>query len=132
MSEDPQAGATPDTQPGATPDTQPGAGPDTQPGAGPDTPVSPDASQDVALAGATRLTDLVAGRLADQARRTAQAARARRVANTGGEPGVLDLTPLRDLVSELADELRKVRPRERVARALRQAADFIDPPKPIH
>ena len=54
------------------------------------------------------------------------------MANTGGEPGVLDLTPLRDLVSELADELRKVRPRERVARALRQAADFIDPPKPIH
>ena len=79
----------------------------------------------------TRLSDKVASRLGDQARRTAQAARARRVTNTGGEPGVLDLTPLRELVSELAEELRKVTPRERIARALRQAADIIDPPKPI-
>ena len=46
-----------------------------------------------------------------------------RVANARGEPGVLDLTPLRGLVPELAEELRKVRPRERIARALRQAAD---------
>jgi hypothetical protein len=83
------------------------------------------------LAEGTRLSDLIAGRLADQARRTAQAARARRVANTGGEPGVLDLTPLRELVSELTEELQKVRPRERIARALRQAADIIDPPEPI-
>ena len=78
------------------------------------------------------LSGLVAGRLADQARRTAQAARARRVASTGGEPGVLDLTPLRELVSELTEELRKVTPRERIARALRRAADTIDPPKPVH
>lgn len=113
MSEDSQADATPDIQPGAAPDT----------------PVSPDTGQDVAPAGGTRLSGLVASRLADQARRTTQAARARRVASTGGEPGVLDLTPLRELVSELAEELRKVRPRERVARALRQAADVIDPPK---
>ena len=124
MSEDAQADATPDTQPGAAPDTQPGAAPDA--------PVSPDTGQDVTLAQETRLSDLVASRLADQARRTAQAARARRVANTGGEPGVLDLTPLRELVSELAEELRQVRPRERIARALRQAADIIDPPKSIH
>ena len=123
MSEDAQADATPDTQPGSAPDTQPGAAPDA--------PVSPDTGQDVTLAGGTRLSDLVASRLADQARRTAQAARARRVANTGGEPGVLDLTPLRELVSELAEELRQVRPRERIARALRQAADIIDPAKPI-
>ena len=45
-----------------------------------------------------------------------------------GEPGVLDLTPLRELVSELTEELQRVRPRERIARALRQAADVIDPP----
>jgi hypothetical protein len=115
VSEDPKADATPDTQPGA----------------GPDTPVSPDTGHEVALAERTRLSGLVASRLADQARRTAQAARARRVANTGGEPGVLDLTPLRGLVSDLAEELRKVGPRERIARALRQAADVIDPPKPI-
>jgi hypothetical protein len=53
------------------------------------------------------------------------------VANTSGEPGVLDLTPLRELVSELAEELRQVRPRERIARVLRQAADIIDPPASI-
>jgi len=112
VSEDPQADAARDTQPGAAPDT----------------PVSPDTGRDVAVAEGTRLSGLVAGRLADQARRTAQAARARRVANTGGEPGVLDLTPLRELVSELTEELQRVRPRERIARALRQAADIIDPP----
>jgi hypothetical protein len=115
MSEDPQADATPDTQPGAAPDT----------------PVSPGTGRDVTSAEGRPLTGLVASRLADQARRTTQAARARRVANTGGEPGVLDMTPLRELVSELTEELQKVRPRERIARALRQAADIIDPPKPI-
>ena len=115
MSEDAQADVTADTQSGAAP----GA------------PVSPDAGRDVTLAQGTRLSDLVASRLADQARRTAQAARARRVANTGGDPGVLDLTPLRELVSELTEELQKVRARERIARALRQAADIIDPPTSI-
>ena len=115
MSEDPQADATPDTQPGAAPDT----------------PVSPGTGRDVTLAEGTRLSGLVAGRLADQARRTAQAARARRVANTGGEPGVLDMTPLRELVSELTEELQKTSPRERIARVLRQVADIIDPPEPV-
>jgi hypothetical protein len=112
VSEDPQADAARDTQPGAAPDT----------------PVSPGTGRDVVVAEGTRLSGMVAGRLADQARRTAQAARARRVANTGGEPGVLDLTPLRELVSELTEELQRVRPRERIARVLRQAADIIDPP----
>ena len=116
MSEDPQADAAPDTQPGAADDG----------------PVSPGTGRDVTLAEGTRLSGLVAGRLADQARRTAQAARARRVASTGGEPGVLDLTPLRELVSELTEELQKVTPRERIARALRRAADIIDRPKPVH
>ena len=116
MSEDPQADAAPDTQPGTAPDT----------------PVSPGTGRDVTVAEGTRLSGLVAGRLAEQARRTARAARARRVAGTGAEPGVLDLTPLRELVSELTEELQKVRARERIARALRQAADIIDPAKPIH
>ena len=53
------------------------------------------------------------------------------MANAGGEPGVLDLTPLRELVPDLVEELRKVRPRERIARALRQAADIIDPQTPV-
>jgi hypothetical protein len=95
-----------------------------QPGASPETP----ASQDVSLAGATRLSDRVAGHLADQARLTAQGAKARRVTSAEGQPGMADLTPLRDLLSDLVEEARKVRPRERIARALRQAADVIDPP----
>jgi hypothetical protein len=107
------------------------ATPDIQPDAGPDMPASPDVGHEVAPSGGTRLSDLVTSRLADQARRTAQAARAGRVTNTGGEPGVLDMTPLRDLVSELTEELRKVRARERIGRALRQAADVIDPPKSL-
>lgn len=106
-----------------------------QPSATPDTPtdqdVGQDVVQDVSLVQETRLTDIVVGRITDQARRTAKAARARRVVNAGGEPGVLDLTPLRELVPELAEELRKVRPRERIARALRQAADVIDPQTPV-
>ena len=115
MSEDPQADAAPDTQPGAVPDM----------------PVSPGTGRDVTSAEGRRLSGLIAGRLADQARATTQAARARRVATTGGEPGVLDMTPLRELVSELTEELQKVRTRERIARVLRQAADIIDPPEPI-
>jgi hypothetical protein len=115
MSEDPQADATPDTQPGAVPDT----------------PVSPGTGRDVTSAEGRRLSGLVAGRLADQVRRTTQAARARRVASTGGEPGVLDMTPLRELVSELTEELQKASPRERIARVLRQVADIIDPPQPV-
>jgi hypothetical protein len=104
---------------------------DPQPGAAPDPPASPHAGQDVSVAEGTRLTDIVAGRIAEQARRTAKAARAGRVANAGDEPGVLDLTPLRELLPELAEELRKVRLRERIARALRQAADIIDPQAPV-
>ena len=45
---------------------------------------------------------------------------------------MLDLTPLRELFPELVEELRKVRLRERIARAVRQAADIIDPQTPIH
>jgi len=105
---------------------------DPQPGATPDTPANPHVGQDVKPAEGTRLTDIVVSRIADQARRTAKAARSGRVANAGGEPGVLDLTPLRELLPEVVEELRKVRPRERIARALRQAADIIDPQRPIH
>ena len=95
----------------------------------PGTPAGSDADQSpsgVTLAGRARLADTVVGHLADQARRTASAAKARRVVNDGGEPGMLDLTPLRELFSEFVAELGKLRPRERIARALRQAADVID------
>ena len=113
-----------DAQPSATPDTP--AVPDVVPDV-----VVPDVVPDVSPIQGTRLTDIVVGRVTDQARRTAKAARAGRVANVGGEPGVLDLTPLRELIPELTEELRKVRPRERIARALRQAADIIDPQTPV-
>jgi hypothetical protein len=82
------------------------------------------------LVDGTRLTDTVVGHLTDQARRTASAAKARRVVNADGEPGVLDLTPLRELLSEMVEELSKVRLRDRVASALRQAADIIDSQTP--
>lgn len=92
------------------------------------TPASSGAGQDLTPARAKRVSDIVTGHLADQARLTAQGARARRVSSTDGQPGMADLTPLRELLSELVEEARKVRPRERIARALRQAADIIDPP----
>jgi hypothetical protein len=78
----------------------------------------------------TRITSTVVGHLSDQARRTASAAKARRMVNGDGEPGVLDLTPLRELLSELVAELGRLRLRDRVARALRQAADIIDTQPP--
>ena len=86
----------------------------------------------VRLADGTRLTGAIVGHITDQARRTANAAKAGRVVNAGGEPGVLDLTPLRELLSELVEELQKVRLRDRVASALRQAADIIDTQTPGH
>ena len=103
---------------------------DSQPGASPDAPVGPDVGQavDQASASAARLGDMVVGHLSDQARLTAQAAKARRLASTDGQPGVADLTPLRELLSELVEEVRKINPRGRIGRALRQAADVIDPP----
>ena len=92
-----------------------------------------DRSRDqVRLADGTRLTGAIVGHITDQARRTASAAKAGRVVNAGGEPGVLDLTPLRELLSELVEELQKVRLRDRVASALRQAADIIDSQTPGH
>lgn len=115
MSEDPQPGISPNTP--ASPDASQDA-----------TPAGADAGQDVTPARATRLSDIVVGHLADQARQTAQGAKARRVASTDGQPGMADLTPLRELLSDLVDEVRKVRLRERIARALRDAADVINPP----
>ena len=89
-----------------------------------------DLNRDIQLADGTRLTETIKGRLTDQARRTASAAKARRVKNTNTEPGVLDLTPMRELLGELVEELEKLRLRDRVAHALRQAADIIDTQTP--
>lgn len=101
----------------------------------PDPPTGPDAGlgrDDVSLADGTRLADTIVGHITDQARRTANAAKAGRVVNSDGEPGVLDLTPLRELLSELVEELQQLRLRDRIASALRQAADIIDPQTPSH
>ena len=124
VSEDPQSGASPDAP------VSPDAGLDApvSPDAGPDAPVSPHVGQDVRPARTTRLSDIVAGHLADQARRTAQGAKARRIASTDDQPGMADLTPLRALLSDLMEEGRNARLLERIARALRRAADIIDPP----
>jgi hypothetical protein len=103
--------------------------PEDSPDATPDIPAGPaaDSSRGSAtLPDGTRITGTIVSHITDQARRTTEAAKARRVVNADGEPGVLDLTPLRELFAELADELGKLRLRDRIANALRQAADIID------
>lgn len=106
---------------------------DPPPDGSPGVPTGPGVDRnrdDVRMADGTRLTGAIVGHITDQARRTASAARAGRMVNAGGEPGVLDLTPLRELLSELVEELQKVRLRDRVASTLRQAADIIDSQTP--
>ena len=103
--------------------------PEDLPDAVPGTPASPGADSSRGSArpsDGTRITGTIVGHISDQARRTTEAAKARRVVNADGEPGVLDLTPLRELLAELVEELSKLRLRDRVANALRQAADVID------
>jgi hypothetical protein len=85
-------------------------------------PDPPSSSRDVGK----RLAGTTVGRLADQARQTTGAAKARRVLNSDGEPGVLDLTPMRELLAEFMNELSQLRLRDRVAAALRQTADIIE------
>jgi hypothetical protein len=97
--------------------------------AAPDTPAGLDADASGGSAkpsDGARITGTIVSHFSDQARRTTEAAKARRVVNTDGEPGVLDMTPLRELLAELMDELSKLRLRDRVANALRQAADIIE------
>jgi hypothetical protein len=108
---------------------------DSPPPVNPEPPAGPDADLgrgDISPADGTGLTDTIVGHFADQARRTANAARSGRLVNADGEPGVLDLTPWRELAAELVEELQKVRLRDRIARALRQAADIIDSQTPGH
>lgn len=99
----------------------------------PDPPAVPAADRgpdDASFPDGARITGAITGHLTDQARRTASAAKARRVVNEDGEPGVLDLTPMRELLAELMEEFSKLRLRDRIAQALRQAADIIDPQTP--
>jgi hypothetical protein len=87
-------------------------------------PVPPD--QPTGMDVGRRLTGTAVGHIYDQARQTTSAAKAGRVVNADGEPGMLDLTPLRELFAEFVDELGQLRLRDRVARTLRQAADMIE------
>ena len=103
--------------------------PEDPPDGTPDTPASTAADSSrggTAPSDGARITGTIVSHISDQARRTTEAAKARRVTTADGEPGVLDLTPLRELLAELVDELSKLRLRDRVANALRQAADIID------
>lgn len=103
----------PEDPPDATPDAAPGPDADSSRGG-------------AAPSDGARITGTIVSHISDQARRTTDAARARRVTNADGEPGVLDLTPLRELLAEFMDEISKLRLRDRVAAALRQAADMIE------
>jgi hypothetical protein len=108
---------------------------DQPPNVSPDGSAAPDVDSrgdDAGLPSGARMTDAIVGHLTDQARRTATAARARRVVNEGDEPGVLDLAPLRELLTELLAEIGKLRFRDRIVRALRQAADIIEAQPPGH
>ena len=103
--------------------------PEDPPDGTPDAPAGPAADSShggAAPSDGARITGTIVSHISDQARRTTEAARARRVTTAGGEPGVLDLTPLRELLAELMEELSKLRLRDRGANALRQAADAID------
>ena len=103
--------------------------PEDPPDGTPDAPAGPAADSShggAAPSDGARITGTIVSHISDQARRTTEAARARRVTTAGGEPGVLDLTPLRELLAELMEELSKLRLRDRVANALRQAADAIE------
>ena len=95
---------------------------------GPTGPATHSGQNGAGLPDGARLAQSVVGRLTEQARQTADAARARRVTNDADDPGVLDLTPLRELLTELTEELGKLKLRTRIGRSLRQAADIIDPP----
>jgi hypothetical protein len=105
----------------------------------PETPAGPGAEpnrDDGTLFPGIHLTETIIGHIADHARRTVEAAMAGRVVSTNGDPGVLDLvldpTPLSAVFYEVVEELRKVRPRQRIAQVLRLAADIIDSPASAH
>ena len=97
--------------------------------------VEPDRDDGMLFPG-RRLTESFIGHVADQARRTVEAAKAGRVVSRQGEPGVLDVvldpTPLSELLHELVEEVRRLRPRQQIAQLLRRAADIIDAQAPTH
>lgn len=96
---------------------------------GEDTPLGADAnsdSEDTRLANGARLTGTVAGMIVEQIRQTA-----RLLPRPGlSDPQRPELMPLPELLGQLAADLREVRPRGRLAAALRQLANTIERTKP--
>ena len=93
---------------------------------GDDTPLGADDSEDTRLANGARLTGTVAGMIVEQIRQTA-----RLLPRPGlGDPQRAELMPLPELLGQLAADLRELRPRGRLAAALRQLANTIERTKP--
>jgi hypothetical protein len=96
---------------------------------GDDTPTGPDADLDskgTRLADGARLTGTVAGLIVDQIRQTARLLPRPELRG----PQRPDLMPLPELFGQLATDLRELRPRGRLAAALRQLANKIERTKP--
>ncbi len=92
---------------------------------GDDTLASPDGDldrEDARLADGSRLTGAVAGLLVEQIRQVA--GRLPRP-DLSGAPRP-ELRPLPELLGELVADLRELRPRDRLAKGLRQLADAIE------
>lgn len=98
------------------------------PRTGDDPPVGPDAGldNDTRLANGARLTGTVAGMIVEQVRQTARLLP--RPGHSG--PQRPDLVPLPQLLGQLAADLRELRPRGRLAAALRQLANTVERTKP--
>ncbi len=95
------------------------------PPVGDDTPMGPDVDvdrKDTRLADGARLTGAVAGLIVEQIR---QAARVLPRPELSG-PQRPDLMPLPEVFGQLAADLRELRPRGRLAAALRQLANAIE------
>ena len=97
------------------------------PTVGDDTPKGPDADldrKDTRLADGARLTGTVAGMIVEQIRQTAKLL---------PRPDLRqrpELMPLPEVFGQLAADLRELRPRGRLAAALRQLANTIERTKP--
>ena len=95
------------------------------PRVGDDPPLGPDIDLDrryTRLAGGARLTGTIAGLIVKQIR---QAARSLPRPDVSGPPRP-DLRPLSELCGKLAEDLRELRPRDRLAETLRQLANAIE------
>ena len=95
------------------------------PRVGDDPPHEPDVDLDrrnTRLADGARLTGTIAGLISKQIR---QAARSLPRPDVSGPPRP-DLRPLSELCGKLAEDLRELRPRDRLAETLRQLANAIE------